>query len=102
MNTLTSRVTPVVGHFSSKSVATLNPLDQQLLVKAPFVQAESATLVAVGVAELDELLVVFIEEVLVVRIEEVEVLTEEVLVLVFLTARFNRVLPGGPSSPQRM
>jgi len=50
---LTVTVFPVVGCLASKSVAMLNPGDQQLRVKGPLVQAESATLVedAVALAE---------------------------------------------------
>ena len=43
-------VLPVVGHLASKSVAALYPFDQHVLVKGPFVHAESATLVEVAVA----------------------------------------------------
>ena len=42
-------VFPVVGHLASKSVAALKPLVQQARVKGPWVQAESGTLVDVGV-----------------------------------------------------
>lgn len=49
-------VTPVLGFLVSKSVAILNPLPQQALVKGPFVQAGSATKLEIADVE-DELIV---------------------------------------------
>jgi hypothetical protein len=45
---LTVLATPAGGALASKSVAMLNPLLQQFLVKGPFVQAESGTWVEVA------------------------------------------------------